>query len=1635
MKRFLAALIMACVVAIFPAGDAGARKSIQDVFIFAPDELDPGSKAAFRVVVMEARGLNDARPVSGAKVTITLSGKSGSHQLMKSLTNGQGTVTDSVKIPKVKPGDDYELVVTVSSYLGTEEKKHNVRISPRFRILLSSDKPLYQPGQRIHLRAVALNLADLNPVARTKVVLEVEDPQGNKVFKRSGNTDPYGIFAADFQLADEIRLGDYLIRAMVGERKAEKAVTVKRYVLPKFKVTLETNKKHYRPSETVTGTVSANYFFGKPVASGEVEVIAQTFDVEFHTLAHVKGKTDEDGNFEFEVRLPDHFVGQPLEKGAGFVKLEAKVTDLAKHKEAATVQRKVATADLRLELVPEAGRIIAGVENKIYAIVTTPDDQPVRAKIWLSLPGQPQTGASEFLGESDDTGIGEISFVPRQEYFKRNRNNNYVLTVKAKAEDRQGRQVEITSELATGSLKNNVLLRTDRAIYTSGDDMKVDVLSTFSTGTVYLDLIRNRRTVLTRALDIKDGRATQPISLGPDLFGTLEIHAYVILPSGEIMRDARVVYVEQSDDLDISVSLDKDTYRPGEQARLIFAVTNNNGQAHGAALGISVVDESVFAIQEMQPGLLKVYFTLEKELAKPRYEIHFAPGGRTVESLILEKQEALNKRDRVMRVLMAGVEKPTTQSWQENPARKRMQNERTKMLQFAFHFFNYGQKHQFIERTGDGQWRYLPTLVDTMVQEKAAEKKYVFDSFGDPYDPAMLTNLSPQLDLPTISSGIASYRLLMLYQALHRYYQQEEKSWLDKLFTRDFELESLPDDIIDLLVEEKYLEKSATIDPWGRSYVIKRLDPAKRNPYHSLFRKFDIRSAGPDGKVGTDDDITDPYLYARVPYLNQMGYGRWVEQDEGFFNRMLRFGGAKFAARRDLAVQEARPVPAATDKAGELTPESQVGTGGKKVIRVRQYFPETLLWEPALITDRWGKAELTIPLADSITTWRLTALGHSSQGHLGSTTSPVRVFQDFFVDIDFPVQLTQGDEVEVPIAVYNYLPGSQTVTLELREHTGFQLLSGPIQTLTLSGGEVDVRYFRVKATKVGKQSLTVYAVGSKLSDAVKRSVQVVPNGQRVEVVKNGRLTGPLSETVHIPTFAIADGSRVMVKLYPGVFAQVLEGLDGIFRMPSGCFEQTTSTTYPNVMVLAYMKKTGTISPEIQMKAESFVNIGYQRLLSFEVPNGGFEWFGKAPAHKVLTAYGLMEFYDMSKVYPIDESVISRTQQWLVEQQEEDGSWKPVEHWLETLSGEDFSRSVELNTAYITWALAETGYKGEPVNNGIRYLKEHLRQIDDAYTLALAVNSMVAADPNDREAKDLLRHLDSLKIEDKKTGTVHWEPKGKTAVHGGGNPAMIETTSLILYGMIKARMYPATVNKGLAWISQQKDGFGTFQSTQATILAFKTLLAAEEGRAVEVEADIVVSMAAREETLRITPEDSEVLRLIDFKTETATGANKVEINAPEDTGLMYQVVGIYYVPWHKVRQPEHRPLLSLDLTYDRRNLKTDDILTAKVTAEYHGDKATDMVILDLGIPPGFKLLPEALENIKRDKIIEKYTTTGRQITVYVRRMERDKPLTFTYQLKAKFPVKAQTPKSTAYEYYNPDVKVEVQPVQIEVTKHR
>src|SRR5207247_5900424 len=89
--------------------------------------------------------------------------------------------------------------------------------------------------------------------------------------------------------------------------------------------------------------------------------------------------------------------------------------------------------------------------------------------------------------------------------------------------------------------------------------------------------------------------------------------------------------------------------------------------------------------------------------------------------------------------------------------------------------------------------------------------------------------------------------------------------------------------------------------------------------------------------------------------------------------------------------------------------------------RLREYFPETLLWAPSVETGADGRAELKFKLADNITTWRVAVTGSSEAGDIGNATADIRSFQPFFIDHDPPRILTQGDELQLPATVRNYL--------------------------------------------------------------------------------------------------------------------------------------------------------------------------------------------------------------------------------------------------------------------------------------------------------------------------------------------------------------------------------------------------------------------------------------------------------------------------------------------------------------------------------------------------------------------------------------------------------------------------------------
>ena len=112
------------------------------------------------------------------------------------------------------------------------------------------------------------------------------------------------------------------------------------------------------------------------------------------------------------------------------------------------------------------------------------------------------------------------------------------------------------------------------------------------------------------------------------------------------------------------------------------------------------------------------------------------------------------------------------------------------------------------------------------------------------------------------------------------------------------------------------------------------------------------------------------------------------------------------------------------------------------------------------------------------------------------------------------------------------------------------------------------------------------------------------------------------------------------------------------------------------------------------------------------------------------------------------------------------------------------------------------------------------------------------------------------------------------------------------------------------------------------------------------------------------------------------------------------------------------LMTIDLYEDRTSKRVNDEVTVAVGVRLNQQGMVRMALIDLGVPPGFTVLTEDLSKLVEQGLIARYELTGRQIIIYLEDFYYGTPLFFSYRLRARFPMRAQTPASMAYDYYNP-----------------
>jgi hypothetical protein len=715
--------------------------------------------------------------------------------------------------------------------------------------------------------------------------------------------------------------------------------------------------------------------------------------------------------------------------------------------------------------------------------------------------------------------------------------------------------------------------------------------------------------------------------------------------------------------------------------------------------------------------------------------------------------------------------------------------------------------------------------------------------------------------------------------------------------------------------------------------------------------------------------------------------------------------------------------------------------------RLREYFPETLVWQPQIETDANGQARINFKLADNITTWKLAVVASTLNGEIGMAEREIRAFQPFFLEHDPPRFLTEGDEIDLPVIVRNYLDKPQSVDLEIKPESWFTTIGETERQTKIRAGDTGREIFSFRAAGSvtdGKQRITAKA--SEAGDAIEKPVTVRPDGEEVIETASQIFSDRTALEVNLPDYAIKNSRSAELKIYPNLMSHVVESIEGIIQRPYGCAEQTISSTYPSLLLLRYYKGQGEELPLIAARAQRYVQMGYERLLNYESKNGGFSYWGRGPSNLALTAYALRFLNAASEFVPIDEEVTKRTHEWLIKQQQQEGRW-PADYWR---AGEETRYSAML-TASITRLLvqshaAKTDDDRVWLKRSFDYLAPQIEQTNEPYTIA--AYALAAAESG--EQARATRAIEKLSALFRNEGDKSYLPvEITTPFHGWGLAGNIEATALAVEALVlysskfpNAKREDDIINRSLFYLIQQKDRYGVWYSTQATVSvldALTALLSSRDSRGTGVGGQAEIIVNGRSATTVAMPSGNALTSLItvDLSKFLGDGKNRIEIRRLTDSlTASAQLVMTYYKPWSRTAsdvgaKPKENSLLKLRVDFDKREARAGDEITCRVEGGRVNAGSYGMMLAEIGLPPGADVDRQSLERAVEASNWEigQYDVLPDRVIVYL--WPRKEGTRFEFKFRPRYGIRAQNTPSVIYDYYNPEARATVPPVKFTV----
>ena len=1457
---------------------------------------------------------------------------------------------------------------------------------------IQTNHVFYKPGDEMYFKIYVVKGTSNLPVEESRVVnFEIIDPAGS-VVKKLKYEITNGYAQGYFYFSEDMKGGIYKIRAFTnwmqneeGKNAFEKEITLQKIVSPRILMKLDFPKKGYGPGDEVTADFSMRSLGNLPIPFYEADY---TVMHNGETVSGGKFITDKEGKKLLTFKLPE-----ALKSSDALLNIKV---DFDGFTESISRNIPIVLNNLDVKFLPEGGTFINGIEQNIAFKILDEFEKPVDAV--LAVYNQNHEKIKEI--SAYNFGMGSFRFTSEKG------ENYYVKVVKPEN---------------IAQTFNFPLAKDEGLILNIKNENKKLIFSLISTQekTITLKGSFRGKEVYSKVIPLKNGN--NPLEI-PEKDFPAGICRFTVLENNIPLAE-RIVFANKENQLNIKVKPVKQHYLPREKVILEIETTDDNNKPVPANLGVSVVDDKLWTYADDKQNHIVSWLLMDSELKgkieKPQFYFD-------------KKEEKADKSlDLVMltngyRYFELIPEVLKTNKYKYLPEKKNtiygvVEDQNKNPVRADVFLLNTDNRKILRQTVAENGKFYFSDL-------NADDSYKIIAKSFQPKHQVKIRILSYNLDINPLVKQKMSH--IDLEEIVKEAEKKEEIKTENKNNTQTLNKpgRSRSDTIQNKRIEEVVVvgynmnkEKAAV----ASTTIASSMEIQNPNVTSLLNGKVAGIVITPSTQQGAGEQINirgtasitnkNPlFIVDGVPVEN---FNTTINPNDINSITVLKDAAATaiYGSRAANGVIIVNSGKNSSSKISfDITPESYFAIQAVPYGKLISYAPsrafaypeykttntsyrydyrESLYWNPVVETDKNGKAKVEFYNSDASSTFRIMTEGIAASGLAGRDETTYAAQSLISIDAKIPQYLTRTDQMIIPVVLKNNSSETRKMTMDVIVPNHVKLMHSD-SLITLKPLESGRLFVKIQTDEIVDSHIQFSIRSGDFRETMILPFKVEEKGfpHQFSIINNK------TEDIKINIPEYINGSLFSsYYVFENAALQMFDNLEQLKKEPYGCFEQLSSTVYPNIFILDYLKSGRKIDTSTENLVIKNMKKGFQKMLSYKNKDGGFGYFNSEESDVAVSAFALLEFTDLKKYVNPDAKLIQGLSSFILSKKIGNGLFEVrKEYELK----KEYSEYFWARNMYVVYALSRLGFKNE-IEDSFKVMMKKALATKDSYQLALLANA-AAHLGKQKEYDDLMKILDqqyeTKNVKCDITFTGSW----------WGRSAEAETLSLYIMALQKDG------NLNQLKIAEAADqlinfnGYYGFGSTQATTLAVQALsdFLSENEKLYGTEKPVIKINQAQTSTM------------MSLSSAFKSGENTISVHYPTQKGLPYKLEYQY----HTLQAPESKDIpLIMETKLKSGISKVGETNRLTVTVKNKINGQLPMTIAKIGIPAGLTLQNALLKDLIDKKQISYYEIFDNYLVLYWEHFKAEETKTINLDLKVEFAGTYTGKSSNIYLYYMPEAK--------------